>query len=125
MTTFLVIAGTLAGATALDLFRYKSSDTYYEGGQYFSQNWWKLGNQIQSYVALGTWGVFFLTQLLAMFGIGVEFNQMVWIYGSFIFSAASYVGGAMIMYAYDAFYVFIRDDSQYAGVSAVVMPLIE
>ena len=61
-----------------------------------------------------------------MFGIGLEFNQMVWIYGSFIFSAASYVGGAMIFYTYDAFYVKVRDnDLNGAGAASFVMPIIE
>jgi len=53
---------SVAGSTALDLFRYKSDENRYEAGQYLGDtNWWELGNQIQSYGALGTWGLFALT----------------------------------------------------------------
>ena len=40
-----------------------------------------LANQVLSYGGLGLWGIAFLTQLLALFGLFPEINYLVWYVG--------------------------------------------
>ena len=59
---FLGLAIGNAAESALQLFRYRSSSTYYNNGDTaMDTNWWKLASQTMNYVFLGVWGVAALT----------------------------------------------------------------
>ena len=104
--------------SAMNLFRYRSSSTYYTNGDTaMDTNWWKLASQTMNYVELGVWGVAAVTQLLATFGMMNDINLLVWMY------VVGVVGGLTtglmgIFYelAYDTAYTNMEDTSKTTAV---------
>ena len=103
---FLGLAMGNAVEIALNLFRYRSSSTYYESGDTaMDTNWWKLASQTMSYVTLSVWGLAAITQLLATFGIMADINLLVWMYVVFFVGMlATGVTGAFYSLGYDKAY---------------------
>lgn len=87
------ISTALLAATAAGLrqFRWRADDdgfknkyyafwTFYEA-DLGSTNYWELGTLIADFGMLGIFGVAFVTEILATFGIAPELNVMVWAFG--------------------------------------------
>ena len=121
MEAQLAFLGLAIGNTAeiaMNLFKYRSSSTYYNNGDTaMDTNWWKLASQTVNYVSLGVWGLAALTQLLATFGVAADLNLLVWMYVVFflgMFAAAA--TGTFYSLAYDTAYTKINDTSSSAAV---------
>ena len=104
--------------SAVNLFRYRSSSTYYNNGDTaMDTNWWKLASQTMNYVLLGVWGVAAITQLLATFGIANDLNLMVWMYlVGVVGGISTAVMGAFYELAYDTAYTNMEDTSKTTAV---------
>ena len=80
--TYLIVAALVATEAAMYLFRYSKVKDYYKGFQAdpagTGTDWFWLGDLIQSYANLGLFGLAFISQLLALFGILGGFNMIVW-----------------------------------------------
>ena len=115
---FLGLAVGNTAEIAMNLFKYRSSSTYYNNGDTaMDTNWWKLGSQTMNYVSLGVWGLAAITQLLSTFGMAADINLLVWMYVVFflgMFAAAA--TGAFYALAYDTAYTKINDTSSSAAV---------
>jgi len=86
------ISTALLAATAAGLrqFRWRADGSYatkyYASwtameAEYGSTNYWELGTLIADFGMLGIFGVAFVTEILATFGIAPELNVMVWAFG--------------------------------------------
>ena len=100
--TFLAVAIGAATHVALDLFRYRSSTTYFDAGEIFVTNYWKIGYQIGAYGALASWIVLAISQLVSMFGYGNEMNITLWLHiAPAVGGLVRMVQGVMGMIAYE------------------------
>jgi len=92
---YLLMASVEIAATVLLMFRYRkvswagdSTKNYYTvwmetfGGA--DTNWWEVGNMILDFGKLSLWGVAWIFQLLAVFGILSEINMLIWEWGIFV-----------------------------------------
>merc|ERR1712079_746081 len=101
--------GLMAG---LELFRYRSSETYYDDGGIMSFNGWKFANLAEQWTALVLGGVLTISQLLSMFGVGASVNMMMWGYSTMlVFPPVMGVTEMMRWYAYDKAYQICQDSS--------------
>ena len=108
--TFLAVAIGAASHTALDLFRYRSSSTYFDAGDILGTNYWKLSYQIGAYACLSIWIVLALSQLGSMFGYKVENNIKLWTSAApMIGGLAKMVQGVIAAMAYDKAYQLLND----------------
>lgn len=120
------IALMVAAETGIQIFRYKSATDYYDAGSALGDtNWWKLANQILGYGTFGTWSLFFLTSVLAAFGVATELNYLVWTWGSSISWLVLTTGGYMLWYSYDKAYQLVRDNDANASDAAIVFSSIQ
>jgi hypothetical protein len=106
--------GLMAG---LELFRYRSSSTYYDDADTIgmSQNWWKYANLAEQWTALVLGGVLTISQLLSMFGVGASVNMMMWGYSTMlVFPLVMGVSEMMRWAAYDKAYQVCQDSSDAA-----------
>ena len=90
---YLLMASVEIAATVLFMFRYKSvswtgdsTKTYYDAWipRDGETNWWEIGNMILDFGKLALWGVAWIFQLLAVFGILNEINMLIWDWGIFV-----------------------------------------
>jgi len=104
--------------SAMNLFRYRSSSTYYTNGDTaMDTNWWKLASQTMNYVELGVWGVAAVTQLLATFGMMNDINLLVWMYVvGVVGGLATGLMGIFYELAYDTAYTNSEDTSKTTAV---------
>merc|ERR1712079_742103 len=101
--------GLMAG---LELFRYRSSETYYDDGGIMSFNGWQYANLAEQWTALVLGGVLTISQLLSMFGVGASVNMMMWGYSTMlVFPLVMGVSEMMRWYAYDKAYQICQDSS--------------
>jgi len=112
--TFLFTALGVSLSSGLQLFRYRSDENFYIGGEYLDFNGWKMANLLQDYSFLVLGGVAFITQLLSMFGIANEINLLVWMWGmGFVGMLVEAVAGFMLFYSYDeAYKLTLSDDAE-------------
>ena len=68
----------LASLNSYSLFVLRSESNYYDAGNILSTNWWSLAGLVNDYGGLVLGSMAFLTQLLALFGILVELNLLMW-----------------------------------------------
>ena len=115
---FLGLAIGNAAEIAMNLFRYRSSSTYYSNGDTaMDTNWWKLASQTMNYVSLGVWGLAALTQLFSVLGFAADINLLVWMYVVFLLGGlATGLTGAFYSLAYDKAYEESNDTSNSASV---------
>ena len=115
---FLGLAVGNAAEIATNLFRYRSSSTYYANGDTaMDTNWWKLASQTMNYISLGVWGTAALTQLFATLGFMADINLLVWMYVVFLLGMlAAGITGAFYSLAYDKAYSVANDTSSSAAV---------
>ena len=103
--TFTLVAAVALTFTSLRMFRYRQFGTYYAAGDVTGTNWWLIGNMISQYSALSLWGLAFLTQLLALFGVLNKVNFFVWEIGIFrALPLLSLVGAIFSYIAYEKAY---------------------
>ena len=77
--TYLMTAASMAAGSAMYAFRYRSATNYYDSVLYTGDtNYWKTGDLIRLYGGLAIGGLLATTQLLALLGIAVPLNTMVW-----------------------------------------------
>jgi len=90
---YLLMASVEIAATVLMMFRYKSvawtgdsTKTYYDiwATSFTDTNWWELANMVLDFGKLSLWGVAWIFQLLAVFGILNEINMLIWDWGIFV-----------------------------------------
>lgn len=114
--TFLSVALGAAVGSALELFRYRSESTYYDGGKILSSNYWKLADVIALYGALVLGSVAATTQLLSMLGIATEINVMVWMLGfPLVGGLVGLFYSIMMFLAYDGSYSIAADTKKTAA----------
>ena len=124
--TFLFTALGVSLSSGLQLFRYRSNEDFYIGGEYLDFNGWKMANLLQDYSFLVLGGIAFITQLLSMFGIANEINLLVWMWGlGFVGMLVEAVAGFMMFYAYDSAYTLSTSDDADAGYGANIMGAIQ
>ena len=100
----------------MTMFRYRSSDTYYDAGDVLSTNYWKNANMYGGYFFLGMMGVATVTQFLAIFGIANGINLMVWMVGvEGIGGLVSIATAIMLFMAYDGAYTKANESSASAS----------
>ena len=108
--TFLAVAIGAATHVALDLFRYRSSSTYFDAGDITGTNYWRLSYQIGAYGGLASWIVLAISQLISMFGYGNEMNLMLWMSVAPAVGALVRMGqGILAAIAYDSAYQLLND----------------
>ena len=110
--TFLMVALGSFIHIALQMFRYRSAETYYDWGALSvatMTNYWSILNMAGGYFGLGVTGILTITQLLSMFGVAAEINLMAWMYLGFADMIVGIVLGLIYMYAYDAYYTVSVD----------------
>jgi len=133
------ISTALLAATAAGIrqFRWRADDDTYAGKYYAiwtaleadlgSTNYWELGTLIADFGMIGIFGVAFVTEILATFGIAPELNVMVWAFGVGL-------GGLVIGLTYNIMMFMaintaygVNSDATKAGASAagLVMKLIQ
>ena len=117
---FLGLAIGNTAEIAMNLFKYRSSSTFYANGDTaMDTNWWKLASQTMNYVSLGVWGLAALTQLFSTFGMMADLNLLVWMYVVFLIGMlATGVTGAFYSLAYDKAYTVSTDTTKSASVIA-------
>ena len=86
--TYAGIALFQLGYVGLQTFRYRTKDWSTGAGSFYDDwtnagtlgttNFWKIANQIFAYGKLAVFGPAFLFQLLAMVGVLVDVNELVW-----------------------------------------------
>jgi len=118
--SFTLVAFATAFSAGLDLFRYRPAASYYDDFDDINDiNYWKYANQLGSYSALTIGSAAFVFQILSIFGIAVELNLLVWMWG---FGAAgmslAMASNALRYYAYDLAWVAQED----SNASAAGMP---
>ena len=101
--TYLLVAAGVATHAALMAFRYASRSGHYATFLTGTgTNWFEIRDLIQNYANLSLFGIAFVTQLLALFGIATGINAMVWIYGIMLAGGlANGVAEFMKFLAYD------------------------
>ncbi len=101
--TYLLVAAGVATHAALMAFRYASRSGHYATFLTGTgTNWFEIGDLIQNYANLSLFGIAFVTQLLALFGIATGINAMVWMWGIMLAGGlANGVAGFMKFLAYD------------------------
>jgi len=105
--TYLIIALLVSFDALMHLFRYSSLKNYYN--MYATDttglvltNWFKIGDLIINYTNMVVYGVAFITQLIALFGILGDINMLVWVWGVMVVGGlAELVGGLFYWMAYD------------------------
>ena len=105
--TYMLIAFFVALDAMLHLFRYSTVKDYYN--QFATDttglvltNWFKLGDIIINWTNLVVYGIAFLTQLIALFGILGDINMLVWVWGVMVAGGlADLVAGLFFWMAYD------------------------
>ncbi len=101
--TYLLVAAGVTTHAALMAFRYTSRTGYYNA--FLSgtgTNWFEIGDMIQNYANLSLFGIAFITQLLALFGILTWLNALVWFWGIMLAGGlANGVGAFFKFLAYD------------------------
>lgn len=79
---YTTVAALLSGLSFMYMFRYSSSSTYYN--RFLADNtttdWFKIGDMIQGWGGVGLWTLAFISQLLASFGVLIDFNVIVWVW---------------------------------------------
>ena len=68
----------MTGWHVYQTFSVRTASTYYDDGKILSTNYWSLAMMIFSYGGLGLFGVAFLTQSMALFGLFVPLNLFWW-----------------------------------------------
>ncbi len=105
---YLFVAAFATTHYALAAFRYTSKTGYYNTFKVGSDTeWYKFGNYIINYGNLSLFGIAFITQLLAVFGIAPMINYLVWFWGIM-------VGGGVVNMLGQFFY-FLGYDSAYSA----------
>ena len=101
--TYLLVAAGVATHAALMAFRYSSRSGHYKSFLTGTgTNWFEIGDLIQNYANLSLFGIAFVTQLLALFGIASGINALVWMWGIMLAGGlANGVAGFMKFLAYD------------------------
>jgi hypothetical protein len=104
--TYLLVAAGVTTQAALMAFRYASRTGYYLS--FISgtgTNWFEIGDLIQNYANLSLFGIAFITQLLALFGIAAWLNALVWFWGVMLVGGlANGIGAFFKFLAYDNCY---------------------
>ena len=127
--TYLMVAISHTAHSALQLFRYRSADTYYVAGDTAfgtdATNWWSLYNMIGNYGMLSIGAILTITQLLSMFGIAASTNVMLWSYSMML--VGPILGGVvegLAAWAYEKAYSECEAGNS-SGVSCAMQEVIE
>ena len=90
----------------LEHFRWRSDAKFYDHGKHAGGlNYWKIANFNSMYAGTAIMGFATLTQLLALFDIGVSANIMVWHYGvGLAGTVMSLISQSLLFMAYDSAY---------------------
>ena len=84
---YLFIALGMTTRAGLNLWRYENGIRQvadfveYDIAVLLKTNWWKQGWYLSRYGDLAIFGVAFISQLLALFGVAIAFNMSVWVWG--------------------------------------------
>ena len=79
--SYLFASMVMTGFHVYQTFSVRTASTYYDDGKILSTNYWSLAMLIFSYGGLGLFGIAFLTQLMALFGLFVPLNLFWWTSG--------------------------------------------
>ena len=115
-------AGGVAMNLSLHMFKWTSSTTSknsYKKGEMKSgdTNWWELGRYLRNYSAIAIMGTAFVTQLLAIFGIAVPINDLVWYWGvGWALFVLQNLGTICNLLAYDQAHRYLNGGSTDASV---------
>ena len=100
--TYLLVAAGVTTHAALQAFRYTSKTGYYTAFLTGTgTNWFEIGDMIQNYANLSLFGIAFITQLLALFGILTWLNALVWFWG--IMLVGGLVNGVAMFFKFLAY----------------------
>ena len=112
---YTMVALVSALSWAGDAFRYRDlfNDDYYND-DVTNGKYWRLGQQIIHFSAIGFWSTVTITQLLTYLGMAAELNMAAWWYGSMITGLAYMIGSIMVWWVYDSNY----DSSDAADLAA-------
>ena len=110
-----------AGGTALNYALHSfvwhsstaSKDDYKKGEMKSGDtNWWSMAHSFGHYSAIGILGTAFVTQALAMGGMAVHLNHLVWHYGAhFVLLIIEYIATLMNILAYDKAHTYLDGGS--------------
>ena len=102
--SYLFVAAFAATHYSLAAFRYYSKSASRDAYLLDSTktNWFEIGNYIINYGNLSLYGIAFITQLLALFGIAPYINYIVWFWGVMVVGGlANMVGQFLYFLAMD------------------------
>ena len=96
---------------ALNAFRYKAIDNYYnEIADVSYDDRYKLADQLRDYSRTAIFGTLFITQALSMAGIAVEVNMMLWHYLMMVWTLTTIIEIFIMYSAYEGAWTFYTAD---------------
>ena len=98
--------------TALRLFRYRPTSSYYDfADNLLGTNWWKFHWMINMWTSLAVNGTLLVLQILSMFGTASDIYLMVWHLAVMISPFVFTIPFSMLYYSYDTAYAACDDPS--------------